>query len=131
MSPGGVNVVGATIRKQQAMLNIIVFPETRKSKGDGQPNSADLGPADTPLIYPLSAQTVANPVFRWKVQRLGGGGERPYAELLAELGARYGLTAEIDRLLDRYNAIYDEAFNLTNAGDFWPTPLYLVHGATG
>ncbi len=108
------------------MLNIIPFPETRKSKGDGRPSPEDLGPTDLPPIGRLCAQRVADPSFRWRVQHLVRFGERPYAELLAEIGVRFHLTAEIDTLLGRYNGISDEAFSLTNAGDFWPPLAYDV-----
>ena len=131
MSPGGVNVVGATIRKLQAMLNVIPFPETRKSKVPAQLGAAGRDPDDPPLIHPLCAQTVADPSFRWRVQRLFGKGERPVAELLAELGARYGLTAEINELLDSYGRVSGEALDVTGGRDFWPAPFYLVRGATG
>ena len=110
------------------MLNVIVFPKKLKSKFSTrvEPSSADLGPADLPPIGRLCAQRVADRQFRMKVQRLGGRGDRPYAELLAEVGVRFHLTEEIDRLLDRYNGISDEAFSLTNAGDFWPPLTYDV-----
>ena len=117
------------------MLNIIPFPRKHKPKVPGQnipmnmgitPSSAALGPADLSPIDRLYAQRLADPRFRMKVQRLGGRGERPYAVLLAEIGVRFHLTAEIDSLLDRYNGISDEALGVTNAGDFWPPLTYDV-----
>ena len=112
------------------MFNVIPFRENRKLEGGGQPNPADLGPADPPLIGPPCAQTVADLRFRRKVQRLLARGERPVAELLAEIGARYGLTAAINQMLDCYECVPDEALDVTNGGDFWSAPVHLVRGAT-
>ena len=100
------------------MLNIIPFPKTRKYKGDGQTNSADFDPADPPLVGPTCAQITADPKFHRKVQRVLAKGERPIVEMLAEIGVRYGLTTEIDRLLDRYGSLPDEALDVTEGRDF-------------
>ena len=108
------------------MSNVTPFPRTCKPKGREQPAAAD-----PPSIGSLCTQTVADPRYRWKIQRLLGRGTRPVAELLAEVGARYGLTAEIDALLDRYGRVSNEALDVTGGHDFWPAPLHLTATATG
>ena len=118
----------ATMRNGLTVFNIVPFPETHKSKGDEPPGSTGCGSADPLSIGPVAAAIAADLVFRVKVQRVVAKGERPIVELLAEIAARYSCTGPIDRLLDRYLALPDEALDAMGARDFPPVP---IHGVTG
>ncbi len=121
------------------MINVIPFPETRKSKSDGQSNSADFEPDDFSPIPPvgaISAEIVARLAFRRQVKQLHTQGPRALAEFLAEVAVRYSLADPILELLDRYHRVPGAALDVTGGNNFWPVPTYdvsqlLRNGATG
>ncbi len=74
-------------------------------------------------IGPVPAEVVSNLRFRSQVQRLYALGSRAVGELLAELGAEFGITTIIDRKFDRYAGLDPEAIEATGGDGFWPAPL--------
>lgn len=63
------------------------------------------------------------PRFQQQVRRLHRMGERPVAELLAEIGRAHGIAQDIEARLDRYSRLSDAALDATGAKQFPPLPL--------
>ncbi len=80
-------------------------------------------------IGEIATEIVGDLWFRHQVLRLHSLGPRALGELLAELGAERSIMTIIDQKLERYAQLEPEALEVTNAADFWPTPIHEVGDA--
>ena len=88
----------------------------------------DETPADFDLAaFPILAEhwfgIVANVRSRRNLERVHGNGVRLVGELLDELAREYGLGTVIDRKLEIYASLSDDALDATGGRHFPPPPL--------
>ncbi len=74
-------------------------------------------------IGKLAAEVVADLQFRLKVVRLHRQGPRVLGELMAELGVERDIGTIIDRKLDTYAELEQEALQAAGGDRFWPVPI--------
>ena len=85
-----------------------------------------LGIEPFPSVGAEAAALIADLKYRAKVKCLLALGDRPIAEMIAELVTAHGLETAVDQLLDKYLSISDEALDLVNGRDFSPLPLHEI-----
>lgn len=78
-----------------------------------------------------AAGLVADLRFRRQVERLYAKGPRVLAEFQAELAARHGLRRPIERQLEQYLAIDDQALEITGGDQFAPVLIHEVSRDSG
>lgn len=126
------------------MSNVAPFPSdfnhhARTEPGVGVEVHRDFDPAAFPIISrhffgiepfrpigELTADIVANVRSRRNLTLVHGHGIRPIGELLDELAREYGLGTVIDRKLEIYASLADDALDATGARDLPPPPLHEV-----